>query len=45
MVFACRSCNQKKADVSEEQFLASEWLARRRADTGWIDQAPTEPEQ
>ena len=32
LVFACRSCNHRKANLAEETFVASEWLARRRAD-------------
>lgn len=32
LVFACRSCNQRKGDLPEAEFVASEWLARRRAD-------------
>lgn len=32
LVFACRSCNQRKGHVPEDEFVASEWLARRRAD-------------
>lgn len=32
LVFACRSCNQRKGHRPEEDFLASEWLARRRHD-------------
>lgn len=32
MVFACYSCNQRKRDRLEDEFLASEWLATRRAD-------------
>ncbi|MFP3901776.1 MAG: HNH endonuclease [Acidimicrobiia bacterium] len=30
LVFACRACNQRKADRQEAEFLASAWLARRR---------------
>lgn len=30
MVFACRACNERKADRDEDTFLASEWLAERR---------------
>jgi 5-methylcytosine-specific restriction endonuclease McrA len=32
LVFACRSCNQRKANHAEEDFVASDWLARRRED-------------
>ena len=32
LVFACRACNQRKANEAEADFLASEWLARRRAE-------------
>lgn len=32
LVFACRSCNQRKGDLPEPEFVDSEWLARRRAD-------------
>jgi 5-methylcytosine-specific restriction endonuclease McrA len=34
LVFACRSCNQRKGDLPEDEFVASEWLARRRLDVG-----------
>ena len=34
VVFACRACNDRKADSTEEDFLASEWLAARRRDLG-----------
>jgi len=34
LVFACRACNQRKAARGEAEFLASEWLARRRAEHG-----------
>ncbi|MCC5951735.1 MAG: HNH endonuclease [Acidimicrobiia bacterium] len=30
MVFACRACNERKADVAEADFVASQWLAERR---------------
>lgn len=30
LVFACRACNQRKADRSEEEFVSSTWLVRRR---------------
>ena len=30
LVFACFACNQRKADRSEHEFLASEWLSLRR---------------
>lgn len=32
LVFACFACNQRKRDRPEDDFLASEWLARRRAE-------------
>lgn len=32
LVFACYACNQRKRDRPEDEFVASEWLARRRAD-------------
>lgn len=32
LVFACRACNQRKGHRTEEDFVASEWLARRRHD-------------
>ncbi|MGK2929024.1 MAG: HNH endonuclease [Acidimicrobiales bacterium] len=32
LVFACYRCNQRKRDRPEGDFLASEWLAQRRAD-------------
>lgn len=32
LVFACRSCNHRKGDTPEAEFLASPWLARRRAE-------------
>lgn len=32
LVFACRSCNQRKGDLPEADFIASEWLLRRRAE-------------
>ena len=41
LVFACFSCNQRKRDRSEDEFLASAWLAERRTQesasdaTGW----------
>jgi 5-methylcytosine-specific restriction endonuclease McrA len=34
LVFACRACNHRKASSSETEFLASEWLRRRRGDPG-----------
>jgi 5-methylcytosine-specific restriction endonuclease McrA len=30
LVFACRACNERKADRPEDEFVASEWLAQRR---------------
>lgn len=30
LVFACLACNRRKADTSEEEFLASAWLQERR---------------
>lgn len=30
LVFACYSCNQRKRDRPEDDFVASEWLTRRR---------------
>lgn len=32
LVFACYTCNQRKRDRSEDDFLASEWLQDRRTD-------------
>ena len=32
LVFACYACNQRKRDRPEDEFTASEWLARRRDD-------------
>ena len=32
LVFACRSCNQRKGSSAEADFVASDWLARRRAE-------------
>lgn len=32
LVFACFACNQRKRDRPEGDFVASEWLARRRAE-------------
>jgi len=32
LVFACYSCNQAKRDRAEDEFVASDWLARRRAE-------------
>lgn len=32
LVFACYACNQRKRDRHEDDFLASEWLQRRRDD-------------
>jgi 5-methylcytosine-specific restriction endonuclease McrA len=37
LVFACRSCNRRKADMPEDEFTASEWLRRRAADAGRRD--------
>lgn len=34
LVFACYACNQRKRDRHEDEFLGSEWLARRRAEVG-----------
>jgi 5-methylcytosine-specific restriction endonuclease McrA len=34
LVFACRSCNQRKADAPEAEFVASDWLRRRREEYG-----------
>jgi 5-methylcytosine-specific restriction endonuclease McrA len=34
MVFACRVCNERKADRDEDTFAASEWLAERRHQFG-----------
>lgn len=31
LVFACYACNQRKRDLAEDDFVASEWLARRRS--------------
>lgn len=31
LVFACYACNQRKRDLDEQDFVASEWLARRRS--------------
>ena len=31
LVFACFACNQRKANSSEAEFMASAWLAERRA--------------
>lgn len=31
MVFACRACNERKADRDEAVFVESEWLTQRRA--------------
>lgn len=31
MVFACRACNERKADSPEDVFTTSVWLADRRA--------------
>jgi 5-methylcytosine-specific restriction endonuclease McrA len=30
LVFACEACNRRKADTPEADFVASEWLTRRR---------------
>lgn len=30
MVFACRACNERKANHDEEAFVESDWLADRR---------------
>jgi 5-methylcytosine-specific restriction endonuclease McrA len=30
MVFACRACNERKADRDEASFVGSSWLAERR---------------
>lgn len=30
LVFACRTCNERKADGTEEDFVASAWLTERR---------------
>lgn len=32
LVFACYSCNQRKRDRPEDDFVASDWLTHRRAD-------------
>lgn len=32
LVFACFACNQRKRNRPEAEFLASAWLAQRRAD-------------
>ena len=32
LVFACYACNQRKRDRPEDEFVASDWLARRRAE-------------
>ena len=34
VVFACRACNDRKADSDEADFVASEWLRRRREEHG-----------
>lgn len=31
MVFACRACNERKADRDESWFLDTPWLAERRS--------------
>lgn len=40
LVFACRACNQRKANRSEDEFVASEWLAARRAERSARPQRP-----
>ena len=30
LVFACRACNDRKADTAEDEFVASAWLRERR---------------
>ena len=30
LVFACRACNERKADGAEDEFVRSAWLAERR---------------
>jgi 5-methylcytosine-specific restriction endonuclease McrA len=34
MVFACRACNERKADRDEVGFLESTWLTERRRQVG-----------
>ena len=34
MVFACRACNERKADHDEATFAESTWLAERRHQLG-----------
>jgi 5-methylcytosine-specific restriction endonuclease McrA len=40
LVFACHSCNQRKRDRSEDEFVASDWLARRRAEVAERSRPP-----
>lgn len=39
MVFACRACNESKADRDEDTFVASTWLADRRQAHGPGDES------
>jgi 5-methylcytosine-specific restriction endonuclease McrA len=34
LVFACGACNQRKGNRTEEEFVASAWLADRRREVG-----------
>lgn len=40
MVFACFSCNQRKRNRPEADFVASEWLAQRRAEVAARSSGP-----
>lgn len=40
LVFACRACNQRKADMQEAEFFSSAWLARRRRELDTSGRAP-----
>lgn len=40
LVFACRACNERKGDQSEEVFSSSTWLADRRRDTEALRRDP-----
>ncbi|HEX4901694.1 MAG TPA: HNH endonuclease [Acidimicrobiales bacterium] len=40
LVFACYACNQRKRDRPEDEFVASDWLAQRRAEVAGRSRHP-----
>jgi 5-methylcytosine-specific restriction endonuclease McrA len=40
LVFACRACNERKADRPEGEFVASAWLGARRREVSGDESGP-----